>query len=645
MAELTIGCISFLFQVFSGCVTGIEIITDASNLDKDFQYLRVRMKFEQYRLLDWAEIVGIDYTDEKLILNKTTKALVLDLLEQQNILLAQFGRRDTKYKRFKSPLLVELAEEFDGSHSTVSSEHLLENGARLQKRDTDLTRFPQAKDLLKKSLDFSKKFKDVPRRLKWASWDKAKMETLIEKLSMFNDQIRQELNTAQLGSLVDKQRRTEYQVMQLNNNLQNLVQIFQSQVLTVHLGQPHYTNGRSIMPVEESEYGDYSSENRPRLPASQGLAALAQFKAISYAIEHPNDLTQSFTQAIELSQSPREICDAELALEDIRPQDTDEFPEEVEEGQRTEAVYKDRSVWIEWKMSEPAAVQPDGLDPQIEVRVKKLATLLKENNRTEQFRAPRCFGYFREKDVGRFGLVFEKPQTVPNAEAPQSLYSLLTDANVEIPSLTDRVTLMRLLSETIERLHAVNWLHKGLRSANILFFKDPSTQEINYSQPYISGFDYSRPAMNDEMTEKPPENAASDIYRHPMVQSNGNRESTGDRPNFKKSHDLYSLGILLMEIAYWQPVNKILDIVITKDTKPSITYKVRERLLEEKIWLNKVKSYLGNTVESVVRACLEGPTAFGLEEECDEKREEVGAELQRMFAENVVERLAQMKGL
>lgn len=601
------------------------------------------MKCEQYRLLDWAEIVGIDYTDEKLILNKASKALVLDILEQQNILLTQFGRRHSKYRRFESPLLVELAEEFDGSQSTIPSDHVLENGAKLQKRDTDLTRFPQAKELLKKSLEFSKKFRDAPRRLKWASWDKTKMEALIDKLSIFNDLLRQELNTVQLDSLVEKQKRTEYQVMQLNSSLQSLVQIFQSQTLTVHLGQPHHANGRVIMPSQDSEDDIWDVESRPRSPASQGLAALAQFKAINYALEHPSDLTQSFTRAIDLSQSPSEICDAELNLEDLRPRYTDDFPEEPKEGDRTEAIYKGDSVWIEWKIPESTAFQLNGLDPKIEERVRRLAALLRENN-TEQFRAPRCFGYFKDEDEGRFGLVFAKPHTVPDTESPISLRALLIDTDGEIPSLTDRITLMRLLAETIERLHAVNWLHKGLCSANVLFFKKPSSEEVEYSQPYISGFDYSRPAMNIDMTEPPPEDAASDIYRHPIVQGHGNRDGVGDRPNFRKSHDLYSLGILLMEIGYWQSVDKILGIDL-KRAKPSVINKVRERLLNEPIWLNKMKSHLGNTVESVTRACLEGPTAFGLKEECDEKREDVGAELQKMFADKVVERLAQMKGI
>jgi len=63
------------------------------------------------------------------------------------------------------------------------------------------------------------------------------------------------------------------------------------------------------------------------------------------------------------------------------------------------------------------------------------------------------------------------------------------------------------------------------------------------------------------MTEKPPENAASDLYRHPRVQGTGNRE-TASAGGFKKSYDLYSLGVVLLEIAYWKPLTKYLEFQI-----------------------------------------------------------------------------------
>ena len=78
--------------------------------------------------------------------------------------------------------------------------------------------------------------------------------------------------------------------------------------------------------------------------------------------------------------------------------------------------------------------------------------------------------------------------------------------------------------------------------------------------------------------------------------------------------------------------------------KPRTTFDVRGRLLdEEEGFISYVRSHLGNTVEAVIKACLQGPQAFGLPEEVDEKKGEVGAALQRGFYEKVVKQLGQMR--
>jgi hypothetical protein len=161
------------------------------------------------------------------------------------------------------------------------------------------------------------------------------------------------------------------------------------------------------------------------------------------------------------------------------------------------------------------------------------------------------------------------------------------------------------------------------------------------------------------MTEKPPENAASDIYRHPRVQGSGNRDSStfqvngngamnggsgGNSSGYKKSYDLYSLGIIFLEIAYWTPIDRILQIPDLQNARPSVTIKARQRLLDDKEGVLKyVKSHLGDTVEGVVKACLEGPKAFGIGDTEDERREEVAARLQAAFWERVVGRLGEMR--
>jgi hypothetical protein len=73
---------------------------------------------------------------------------------------------------------------------------------------------------------------------------------------------------------------------------------------------------------------------------------------------------------------------------------------------------------------------------------------------------------------------------------------------------------------------------------------------------------------------------------------------------------------VLLEIAYWNTIDKILDIDLETAGQKE-TWSVKRRLLtEEKQHLDHVKSYLGNTVEGVIRACLVGREAFDLPQGC-----------------------------
>lgn len=143
------------------------------------------------------------------------------------------------------------------------------------------------------------------------------------------------------------------------------------------------------------------------------------------------------------------------------------------------------------------------------------------------------------------------------------------------------------------------------------------------------------------MTEKPPENAAYDLYRHPKVHGYGPRDTSS---GYKKSYDIYSLGIILLEIAYWKPIDRILSIDL--DTaRPSQTFKVKERLTgpTEKALLAFVRGTAGDKLWKVVSACLTGVRAFGLRESDDESNPENAAVLQSGLYNVVVRRLAEVK--
>ena len=79
------------------------MIADACRLEKNCQALLVRFKVEEHRLLNWAKLVQLDYQDDKLILNHMSKALIMDIMEQQQKLLYSFGRLKKNYGPLAKP--------------------------------------------------------------------------------------------------------------------------------------------------------------------------------------------------------------------------------------------------------------------------------------------------------------------------------------------------------------------------------------------------------------------------------------------------------------------------------------------------------------------------------------------------------------
>src|SRR4051812_29413812 len=77
-------------------------------MPKEFQFIRVRLKTEQHRLLNLAHVINISEDDRSLDKSvKLNRHLLNDILHEMECLLAQFLRIDSRYQ----PALVELREE------------------------------------------------------------------------------------------------------------------------------------------------------------------------------------------------------------------------------------------------------------------------------------------------------------------------------------------------------------------------------------------------------------------------------------------------------------------------------------------------------------------------------------------------------
>ncbi|KAK6217701.1 hypothetical protein LQW54_003423 [Pestalotiopsis sp. IQ-011] len=221
--------------------------------------------------------------------------------------------------------------------------------------------------------------------------------------------------------------------------------------------------------------------------------------------------------------------------------------------QRTVTSWRDRDVWIEWTKTYPSDDPFEETVTDREERIALLARLLCKESPCA-FRVLRCLGYVKSIDVHNnvaFGIVFTLP---PHAGTKPKVLSLrqLMEKNGPPPILA-KLSLSTALAHSLSSFHSVDWVHKGLNSNNIIFFENEHGA-IDLSLPYITGFSISRPSDRADMTEAPTCDPHLDIYRYPNAQF-GEAKTV-----FRKSYDMYSLGVVFTEIAVWKPIEATLGI-------------------------------------------------------------------------------------
>jgi hypothetical protein len=125
------------------------------------------------------------------------------------------------------------------------------------------------------------------------------------------------------------------------------------------------------------------------------------------------------------------------------------------------------------------------------------------------------------------------------------------------------------------------------------------------------------------------------MYRHPSTQGQG----FGPRESFRKSFDIYSLGVVLVELAHWATIDKVLGI---ENGRVRMTSKIRDMLLEDRR-IADVGANMGEMYESATRKCISGGNELGVLESDDETSDAVAAKLSMAFYEDVVKRLGDVK--
>jgi hypothetical protein len=150
-------------------------------------------------------------------------------------------------------------------------------------------------------------------------------------------------------------------------------------------------------------------------------------------------------------------------------------------------------------------------------------------------------------------------------EVLQSLRQLLLNSDAHM-SLSRKVRLARDLARSVSFVHALSFVHKNIRPESVLCFESTTPSSSSSPGPisstgatlagsdreceprsrtFLVGFDAFRAAdgqtlYNGDMSWD------RNVYRHPLRQG----EFPADK--YSMRHDIYSLGVVLLEIGLWE---------------------------------------------------------------------------------------------
>lgn len=267
-------------------------------------------------------------------------------------------------------------------------------------------------------------------------------------------------------------------------------------------------------------------------------------------------------------------------------------------------------VLVEYATFDPA-YRFTGVSPPTD-RLENLLSILAKLSRNQSFHGTlKCLGYFEDPTQPRFGLVFELPTSVYSGPAdshkavdelrPVTLLSVLQtgskslhNSNSATPPLEDRFRLAFTLGLTFSKIHSDGFIHKDVNSSNILVFKKNKRQSANsralqytLRSPVLCSFDLFSEYDIEPTNAMPTPN----IYRHPDDPKFTSAENKQYHPQF----DMYSLGLILLEVGLWQPLADL--------WKPKYTLHDFKQRIED-VYIRRLASKCGTAYMQVVRDCF-----------------------------------------
>lgn len=290
--------------------------------------------------------------------------------------------------------------------------------------------------------------------------------------------------------------------------------------------------------------------------------------------------------------------------------------------------------------------------PRARADAEKLAMKLKQVEPTT-FGLLTCQGLVKRRDaatrrLSAISLVFRLPPE--ETGGVQSLRKELLQRRSF--SLTTVVGLARRLAMAVSFVHACGFVHKNIRPETILLFPGCKSAAAAPGPAFLMGFDRFRSASFQTLRSGDAA-WARNLYRHPK------RQGIHMHEDYVMQHDVYALGVCLLEIGLWDsfvvesgkeeqamtpsallPV-ELSDEKFMSDTALQFGYAVQAYLVQ--LAKTRLPQIMGDLYTAVVVTCLtcldEKNEDFGSEEDM---RDDDGVLIGVRFIEKVVFKLAEI---
>ncbi|KAM7207477.1 Prion-inhibition and propagation domain containing protein, partial [Naviculisporaceae sp. PSN 640] len=660
-------------DVYANTIRLFKFITALVDMPKDCEKYRLQLIMEYNRVLAWGKAAGLVDIQEGETLSSTlgtNPTELIAIVARIQWLLAEFrdlnGRYGNELKPDdgaggdpeKRPIATDADVLRQVSNLAVSYESTTKE--RRAKRG-----LKQIRSFFDKAIQNTKEIATQPARVRWVVMDKDIFVALLADLHVLTERLHELMRDYRESKIDEITAKTYREMIITRNGVQDLRDMFDA---VTGLVATSSTTGKGTI---TSSNNDKTLQDLVRLKRISRTSEVILSRVTVAKHTAKFDLQKTIADlGTTVPRYTQDLWDAHVWLNQDNDSDDPEQPCRRPRGVLS-TPKGDIPIWIEYKSF--GSYVPGSLkDKESALRTVALAEMLHLPKPTSLY-IPQCLGYFDDREIGkteRYGWIFKMARGSDHDTQVRSLYDILGHRSLK-PSLSQRLTMARRLCSTVLNLHAANWLHKGIFSDNVIFhFGGGGRPGHQYDPtiPCLTGFEFSRPEGSDTTSRE--EDLAWDLYRWPGIQ----REAPLER-NSRKTYDLYSLGLVLLEIAHWEPLWKILGLSArtSHQKRPAIIpYVSLSDSKQVRNWLlgirdanttseapfkrqgrsnpvKELKNIMGDRYFSVVARCLwaHGEQGFGVDDEDHAGRGgnsrlelvEDGIKLQDAFTRLVVEEL------